>query len=156
MRMKFFAAVFASALLAGSSVAFAQSSAPSAGPSAGPSGSFCNCAKVLLYRQSLINTSTSIRNLIVSRFDEGADKTEPAGLELTDPNEILQRLSGSGVITIAPTADLTAPAATSKWNLWTDGKYSWLDDTSAASNLDGGLVNLIIGGDHHPYCDKYW
>ena len=66
------------------------------------------CAKSLINRQSLINTSTSIRNIVVGRFDAGPDQTEPAGLELTDPNEIMQRLTGNDEITIAPTA--AAPA----------------------------------------------
>ena len=34
------------------------------------------------------------------------------------------------------------------WNIWIDGKYSWLDDTVAFSDLDGSLVNGVIGADY--------
>lgn len=111
------------------------------------------CAKTWLNRQSLINTSTSIRNIIVSRFDHGPNQTEPAGLDLTDANEILQRLAGNGDIMIAPTADFAPVLPTNHWNVWTDGKNSWLDDTSAVSNLDGTLQNFVVGGDYK-FTDK--
>jgi Autotransporter beta-domain len=165
MRINLLAAVLSFALFAGSSTGYTQAAPagpPVFRPNAGPIPAYCHligganvpawavtsCAKPLINRQSLINTSTSIRNIIVDRFDAGPNQTEPAGLELTDANEILQRLSGSGEIAIAPTADVAAPAAVSKWNVWVDGKYSWLDDTSAISNLDGGLVNSIVGADY--------
>lgn len=106
------------------------------------------CAKSLINRQSLINTSTTINDVILDRFDMGPNQTEPAGLELTDPKEILDRLTGNGSITIAPTADAAPPAAALKWNIWVDGKYSWLDDTSAFTNLDGSLVNAVMGADY--------
>jgi hypothetical protein len=106
------------------------------------------CAKPLINRQALLNTSTSIRNIIVNQFDLGPDRAEPAGLELAGAREIAERLYGDGRIMIAPTADAAAPAATTKWNVWSDGKYSWLDDTSALSDLDGSLVNLVAGADY--------
>lgn len=106
------------------------------------------CAKPLINRQSLINTSSSIRNIILDRFDVGPGQTEPAGLELTEANDIAERLSGNGRILIAPAADAVAPAATAMWNIWIDGKYSWLNNTSAISNLDGSLVNLVVGADY--------
>ncbi len=52
------------------------------------------CAKSLLNRQSLINTTTSINKVILDRFDIGPNQTEPAGLELTNAKEIAERLSG--------------------------------------------------------------
>ncbi len=156
MRINLFATALSLAFFAGCSTGFAQQTAPPL-----PASAFCDvlnndiqsdyvtaCSKPLINRQSLINTSTSIRNLIVGRFDNGPDQTEPAGLELTTAHDILERLSGSGEITIAPTADVAVPAAVSKWNMWADGKYSWLNDTSAVSNLDGGLVNAIVGADY--------
>ena len=106
------------------------------------------CSKLTTNRQSLFNTSASIRNIILERFDLGPGQTEPAGLELTDPDDILQRLTGNGTIAIAPTADIAAAEAKPMWNVWTDGKYSWLNDTSAVSNLDGSLVNLVVGADY--------
>ena len=106
------------------------------------------CAKPLINRQSLLNTSASIRNIIVNQFDQGPDRTEPAGLELHGTRDIAEQLTGDGGITIAPTADAAIPAATTKWNVWSDGKYNWLDDTSALSDLDGSLVNLVVGADY--------
>ena len=162
MRIKLYGATFSLALVATASLGEAQSIGPSAGPPTTlPSVSnFCSlltsnfppqavtaCTKGLINRQSLINTSTSIRNVIVGRFDKGPNQEEPAGLELSDPNEILQRLSGNGEVIIAPTASAPA-AAPSKWNIWTDGKYSWLNDTSAVSNLDGSLINTVVGADY--------
>ena len=38
--------------------------------------------------------------------------------------------------------------------VWIDGKYSWLDDTSAFSNLDGSLINLIVGADYK-FTDRF-
>ena len=164
MRIKLCGVIAAIALFIGSASVQAASVTigPSALPTTGPlppnicAGILGNpiysvlvtaCTKGLINRQSLINTSTSIRNVIVDRFDKGPNQEEPAGLELSDPNEILQRLSGNGEIIIAPTAGAPA-AAPSKWNIWTDGKYSWLNDTSAVSNLDGSLINTVIGADY--------
>lgn len=158
MRVKLFAVLVPLACVAGSAELRAQSTAPPPGHDAdcalldgvneGPETDITACAKSLLNRQSLINTSTTIRKIIVDRFDIGPNQTEPAGLELTDPAEILQRLSGSTGISIAPTADAAAPAAKPKWNVWVDGKYSWLNDTSDYSNLDGSLENLVVGADY--------
>ncbi len=106
------------------------------------------CAKSLINHQSLINTSTTVHDVILDRFGVGPNQTEPAGLELADPEAVLERLSGNGAITIAPTADVTAPAASLLWNFWIDGKYSWLDDDNAFSDLDGSLVNGIVGADY--------
>ena len=106
------------------------------------------CAKPLLNRQSLINTSSSIRQIILGRFDRGSNQSEPAGLELNNAQDIADRLSGSGSFLISPTADVAEPAASPNWNVWTDGKYSYLNDTADLSDLDGGLVNLIVGADY--------
>ena len=130
MRARVFAAFVSLACIAGSSQALAQSTY----------GDDCSelddtspeivtaCAKSLLNRQSLLNTSTSINNTILNRFDIGPNQTEPAGLELTNPEEIADRLSEGRSILIAPTADVAAPVANPKWNIWIDGKYSWQDE----------------------------
>ncbi|MDP1702247.1 MAG: autotransporter outer membrane beta-barrel domain-containing protein [Aestuariivirga sp.] len=102
----------------------------------------------MLNRQSLINTSTSITKIIIDRFDFGPNQTQPAGLELSDPRDILERLKSNGRIAIAPTADVAAPVANPMWNIWIDGKYSWLDDTNAFTDLDGSLVNGVVGADY--------
>jgi hypothetical protein len=106
------------------------------------------CAKSLLNRQSLINTTKSINKVIRDRFDIGPTQTEPAGLELTNSKEIAERLSGGRSLLIVPAADVAAPAAIPFWNVWADGKYSWLDDGSAFSGLDGSLVNAVVGADY--------
>ena len=106
------------------------------------------CAKSLLNRQSLINTTASINKVILERFDIGPFQTEPAGLELANARDIAERLSGGGSMLIAPTADVAAPAANPLWNVWADGKYSWLDDDTAFSGLDGSLVNAVVGADY--------
>ena len=150
MRAKAIAAIISLACIAGSTQLRAQSTY----------GDDCSelddtspeiitaCAKSLLNRQSLINTSTSITNVIIDRFDMGPSQTEPAGLELTDPADISERLKSNGRITIAPTADVAAPADNPMWNIWIDGKYSWLDDAEAFTNLDGSLVNGVVGFDY--------
>jgi len=150
MRARTIAAIVSVACVAGSSQALAQS----------VYGDDCSelddtspemvtaCAKSLLNRQSLINTSTSITSIIVGRFDLRANQTEPAGLELSDPAAILERLESNDRITIAPTADVAPPAAKPLWNIWIDGKYSWLDDTDAFTDLDGSLVNGVAGFDY--------
>ena len=102
----------------------------------------------MINRQSLTNTSSSITHIIMDRLDIGPNRMEPAGLELTNARDIVERLSGNGVIFIAPTADVAAPAPTPNWNIWIDGKYSWLDDTSPLSDLDGSLINGVVGADY--------
>ena len=140
MRAKTIAAVIVFACFAGSAQTYAQTAGDDCSELNDTNDSFITaCAKSLINHQSLINTSTSINNVILHRFDIGPNQTEPAGLELSDPTDILERLSGNGEILIAPTADVAAPAATALWNVWIDGKYSWLDDTSAFTNLDGSL-----------------
>ncbi len=153
MQTKIFTAVVLLAGLAMSSGAFAQSNTPVTscialdGVNEPPETDVTACAKLRTNRRSLFNTAASIRNIVVDRFDIGPDQTEPAGLELSDPNDILQRLTGGGDISIVPTADVVAPAAITNWNVWSDGKYSWLDDDTA-SNLDGSLINGVIGADY--------
>lgn len=150
MRARTIAAIVSLACIAGSTQASAQSTY----------GDDCSelddtspeivtaCAKSLLNRQSLVNTTASITNIILDRFDMGPNQAEPAGLELNDPTDILQRLKSKGRITVVPTADVAAPAANPMWNIWIDGKYSWLDDTDAFTDLDGSLVNGVVGADY--------
>ena len=106
------------------------------------------CSKPMINRQSLANTSSSITHIIMDRLDTGPNQMEPAGLELTNAREIAERLAGNGAILIAPTADVAAPSPTPNWNVWIDGKYSWLDDTLPLSDLDGSLINGVVGADY--------
>ena len=151
MRATTIAAVISLACIAGSTELLAQSQQPSANCDLLNDPQLLTdvtaCAKSLLNHQSLINTSNSIAGVIQSRFDPGPDQTEPAGLELSGAKDIAERLSGNGTILIAPTADVAAPMANPMWNIWIDGKYSWLDDTAAFTDLDGSLVNGIVGAD---------
>jgi hypothetical protein len=159
MRAKMFTALVSVVCIAGSTESRAQTQPPSPRPVVNcalldgvnePSeNEITACTKLRTNRRSLFNTAATIRNVILGRFDAGAEQMEPAGLELTDPNEILERLSGRDDIAILPTADVAATApAEAKWNVWTDGKYSWLDDTSSFSDLDGSLVNTVVGADY--------
>lgn len=151
MRAKTIAAVISLACIVGSTEIRAQSVTNCAlldGVNENPFTDTTACAKLLLNHQSLTNTSASIMDVIMDRFDIGPNQTEPAGLELKDPAEILERLTGTGSFEIAPTADVVTPAASPMWNVWVDGKYNWQDDTSALSNLDGSLINLVIGADY--------
>lgn len=107
------------------------------------------CSSSLLNRQSLINTSTSIRNIIIDRMDAGPDQVEPAGIALDSEQDVRDRLGATGNTTIIPTADDAGSSTVSPlWNVWVDGKYSWLDDRSAIGSMDGSLVNLIVGADY--------
>jgi hypothetical protein len=146
MRIGTVAAVISLASVVGGSHALAQSDCSILDDTS--ETNITACAKSLLNRQSLINTSTSITTIIIDRFDFGPNRTEPAGLELSDPTDILQRLKSNGRIAIAPAADVVAPAANPMWNIWIDGKYSWLDDTDAFTDLDGSLVNGVVGADY--------
>ena len=152
MRVKTFAATFSMACIVGSIGAHAQTAltgCPYLNGQFEPSDTdITGCAKSLLNHQSLINTSNSIAGIIGDRFNTGPNQIEPAGLKLENATDILERLTGNSDITIAPTADIVAPTLSPTWNFWVDGKYSWLDDTSAFSNLDGSLINLILGADY--------
>ena len=152
MRANTIAAVILLACLVGSTKTLAQTSILFCEPTSTGTNSLATdvtaCSKLLINRQSLVNTSSSITHIIMDRLDMGPNQTEPAGLELTDARDIVERLSSSGVIFIAPTADVAAPAPTPNWNTWIDGKYSWLDDDLPLSDLDGSLINGIIGADY--------
>ena len=151
MRAKAIAAVILLACLVGSTESRAQTQffcEPTGNGTDELETDVTACSKPMINRQSLANTSSSITHIIMDRLDTGPNQMEPAGLELTNAKEIAERLSGNGVIFIAPTADVTAPAPTPNWNVWIDGKYSWLDDNLPSSDLDGSLINGVIGADY--------
>jgi hypothetical protein len=151
MRAKTIAAVILLACMVGSTKTLAQSNfscEPFDNSTDELETDVTACSKPLINRQSLANTSSSINHIIMDRLDSGPNQMEPAGLELTNAKDIAERLSGSGVIFIAPTADVAAPAPTPNWNIWIDGKYSWLDDNLPSSDLDGSLINGVIGADY--------
>jgi hypothetical protein len=152
MRAKTIAAVILLACIAGSTKTLAQSQIFFCEPTGNGTGfletNVTACSKPLINRQSLTNTSSSITHIIMDRLDLSPNQVEPAGLELTNAKDIAERLSGSGVIFIAPTADVAAPAPTLNWNVWIDGKYCWLDDNLPSSDLDGSLINGVVGADY--------
>jgi hypothetical protein len=152
MRAKTIAAVILLACISGSTKTLAQSPTFFCEPTNNGTDvletDVTACSKPLINRQSLTNTSSSVTHIIMDRLNMGPNQTEPAGLELTNAKDIVERLSGSGTIFIAPTADTAAPAPTPNWNIWIDGKYSWLDDTLPFSDLDGSLINGIVGADY--------
>lgn len=154
MRAKTISAVILLACIAGGTEVLAQTPPPSFNCEFFDNGTdeletdVTACSKPMINRQSLTNTSSSITHIIMDRLDVGPNRMEPAGLELTNAKDIVERLSGSGVIFIAPTADVAAPAPTPNWNVWIDGKYSWLNDTMPSSDLDGSLLNGVIGADY--------
>jgi hypothetical protein len=152
MRAKTIAAIVLLACFAGSTKTLAQTPSLFCEPSSGSTGALATdvtaCSKLMINRQSLTNTSSSITHIIMDRLGIGPNRMEPAGLELTNARDIAERLSGNGVIFIAPTADLATPAPPPNWNIWIDGKYSWLDDTSPLSDLDGSLINGVVGADY--------
>lgn len=147
------------AVIAGaSSEVLAQANPP---PAAGGQGLDCEgnlyqtnvqtdvtaCRKPHLNYQSLINTSSTIHNIVVGSLGMGPDIINPAGL-LLDADEALARLGATGPIKVIPTADAVVPPAATAWNVWLDGKYSWQDEDSPISDMDGSLVNLLAGADY--------
>ena len=152
MRAKAIAAVILLACISGGTETLAQTQPFPCEPFDNATGELetdvTACSKPRINRQSLANTSSSITHIIMDRLDIGPNRMEPAGLELTNAQEIAERLAGNGVILIAPTADVAAPAPAPNWNIWIDGKYSWLDDTLPLSDLDGSLINGIVGADY--------
>jgi hypothetical protein len=124
MRAKEIAVVILLACVAGSTEALAQTPPPSFNCEPFDNGTdeletdVTACSKPMINRQSLVNTSSSITHIIMERLSMGPNQLEPAGLELTNAKDIVERFSGSGVIFIAPTADVAAPAPTPNWNVW--------------------------------------
>jgi outer membrane autotransporter protein len=105
------------------------------------------CLGAPLNRQSLINTSTTIHDVVSGRLAPGNNDVAPAGLDLT-PEEAFSRLAARGPISIVPAADAPAAAPSTLWNVWVEGKYSYLDNDDPLSNLDGDLWNVLAGIDY--------
>jgi outer membrane autotransporter protein len=112
-----------------------------------PAGLIAGCAGQLINRQSLINTSTTIRDVVAGLLAPVPSSVEPAGVDLS-PEDALKRLASYGPISIVPAADVSEPAPSPRWNVWIDGKMSYLDNEDPLSNLDGELWNLLAGIDY--------
>jgi outer membrane autotransporter protein len=104
------------------------------------------CLKPVTNRQSLIGISNLIHRL-VARELLAADPVvaEPAGLVVADPADAL---SANDTFMVAPAADVVEPVFQRKWNLWIDGKYSWIDGGNDISDSDGPLINVTAGIDY--------
>ena len=105
------------------------------------------CRKPDLNRLLLLNSADTIRYIVGGRFDTGPGQVEPVGLLLDNPEEVAARLAG-GSIQISPTADLDTAVASTDWNLWVDGRYSWQDEDGSISSLDGPIVSGMAGLDY--------
>src|ERR1041384_6186226 len=87
-----------------------------------------SCLKSTIDYQSLISISDAVRKVVAGRLAQGGEVAEPAGLAMDRPHEIAARLAGNGTLTVEPAADLPAAATAKKlWNVWIDGKYSWIE-----------------------------
>jgi hypothetical protein len=105
------------------------------------------CARALLNREILINDADVLQRVVGASFGLGPDEVVPAGLAGLTADTASERLALDGPLIIDPAAS-QAVAASPQWNAWADGKYTWNDSTPANYNLDGGLVNTIIGLDY--------
>jgi hypothetical protein len=106
------------------------------------------CRKPHLNYQSLINTSTTIQDIITERFDMGPGQVEPAGVAVGSKQDLGALLAKRGPIAIVPTADAVVPQTPTLWNVWVDGKVTWQDEDSPISYMDGPLVNVLAGVDY--------
>jgi outer membrane autotransporter protein len=104
------------------------------------------CDAALLDRQSLINNSTTLSDVVGRRLQAGPDSVAPASLNLS-PDEAASWMR-RGPISISPTADVPVASSSPLWNFWVEGKGSALDNGSALSNMDGELWNGTVGADY--------
>jgi outer membrane autotransporter protein len=106
------------------------------------------CARASIGRLLLLNNVDVIRRVTAESFGMGPAAVEAAGLADLTPEEAAAYLGEDTAGTVAPTADVVATPAASKFNLWTDGKYTWNDSSPAVYDLDGALHNLQFGIDY--------
>jgi outer membrane autotransporter protein len=100
------------------------------------------CLRPIVNRAALIAISNLIHRIVAGELlGDGDTMAEPAGIVMADPQ-------GNRSITVAPAADVVAPAPRPKWNVWADGKYSWIDGENDISDSDGPLINATAGIDY--------
>ena len=114
----------------------------------GPDSIVTGCASAAIDRQILINNANVLSRVVAGGFHLGPPSIEPAGLAEMTVEEARARLAGGSPFLIAPTADVAIAAPASKWNIWSDGKYTWNDNSRANFNLDGPLWNGLAGIDY--------
>jgi outer membrane autotransporter protein len=107
------------------------------------------CLGPITNRESLLTISHLVHRLVADELLGDRERIpEPAGLIINGPDDIRTRLSRAGTIRVAPAADATVPAPQRRWNVWVDGKYSWIDGQFDLSDSDGPLVNITSGLDY--------
>ena len=104
------------------------------------------CSKSRTNIQALINNSGAVNANINNRL--APDIVSPTGITNLTAAEAAEYLNINSSVRIVPTADVTVSAPSPKWNLWKDVKYSWIDDNTEFSELEGSLVNIVSGLDY--------
>jgi hypothetical protein len=108
------------------------------------------CLKPIINGQALITVSDAVRKVIAARFASGdIFVAEPTGLALDSPEDIAARLAASGTFAVEPASDIAAATTEQKlWNVWIDGKYSWIDGAAEVDHSEGPLINAMVGIDY--------
>lgn len=106
------------------------------------------CLKSVIDYQALIGISDAVRKVVAGRLAPGGEVAEAAGLALDRPEDIAARLAGNGAVTVEPVADLPAAAEQKLWNVWVDGKYSWIEGNHEIDDGKGPLTNVMAGIDY--------
>ena len=107
-----------------------------------------DCVRHDINREIQIQTTDAVARAVANSFGIGPTGVEPAGLSTLTPAEFGQRLDRGSAIIVSPTADAVPAAATPKWNLWGDAKYTWNDYDIPFFDIDGGLWNGLAGIDY--------
>lgn len=105
------------------------------------------CARAAVNRQMLIHNIEVIPHVVANSLGIGPPQANPAGLADLSPGEFAARLAGGSGIIVSPVAD-AAPAPSTPWNAWGDGKYTWNDNGPSSFDLDGPLWNGLAGIDY--------
>ena len=97
------------------------------------------CLKPIINGHALITVSDVIRKVIEARFAPGGTfVAEPAGLALDNPEDIAARFAAMGTFAVEPASDIAATTTQQKlWNVWIDGKYSWIDGAAEIDHSEG-------------------
>jgi hypothetical protein len=108
------------------------------------------CNRNLGTNHTLIYQTGVIRDIVGRRLlaNPFLDVPVPAGLAYDSEAEAGKALAGDGTIRIIPAADAVAAAPVNKWNMWIDGKRSWIDPGDIPAPTDGDLTNLSLGLDY--------
>ena len=113
------------------------------------SGYYNTCAAGDLARLDTIYIPYVVARAVYNSFGIGPPVVEPTGLDHIIAGEADQRLQPS-VMSIAPAADVSAPAAAPAvlWNGWVNGRGLYSDYTAAGGGLDGPTATGIAGLDY--------